>query len=44
MHLFTMHQCLEIIAVDRNIKEINELVRGLQGKKGVLSIKVVTAA
>ncbi len=38
------HQCLEIIAVKGDMKEISELVKGLQGKKGVLSIKLVTAA
>ncbi len=37
------HQCLEIIAVKGEIKEVKRLVRALQGKKGVLSLKVVTA-
>lgn len=37
------HQCLEIIAVRGEIKEIKNLVRELQNKKGVLSLKVVTA-
>ena len=38
------HQCLEIIAVRGEIKEIKELVRDLHNKKGILSLKVVTAA
>ncbi len=38
------HQCLEIIAVKGDMKEIGNLVRELQGKRGVLSVKLVTAA
>lgn len=38
------HQCLEIIAVKGDVKEIKTLVQALQKKKGVLSLKVVTAA
>ena len=37
------HQCLEIIAVKGEIKEIKNLVKDLQKKKGILSLKVVTA-
>ena len=38
------HQCLEIIAVDGGMEEITKLVKGLQGRKDVLSIKMFTAA
>ena len=38
------HQCLEIIVVEGDMEKISRLVKGLQGKKGVLSVKLVTAA
>ncbi len=45
MHIhMDKRQCLEIIAVGGDMGEISKLVKGLQGKKGVLSVKVVAAA
>jgi CopG family nickel-responsive transcriptional regulator len=44
MHLHLDDElCLEIIAVRGDVKKIKELTRELSGKKGVLSVNLVTA-
>lgn len=45
MHIhLSKEQCLEIIAINGNAKKIRQLYKKLQGVKGILSTKIVTAA